>query len=119
MKRILIVEDDPSVRAIFELVLGSRRYLVDAVSTATDAGLLLDLHPYDLVVADWNLPDGSGVQVADRATAAGVKALIVSGFRISARNDNASRHEVLTKPIRPAELLTLIESRIGAADPDS
>ena len=67
MKRILLVEDEPTTREILAEVLRGEGYTVDTVAGVSTANVCLGSLEYELVVADWLLPDGDGVAVADRA----------------------------------------------------
>ncbi|WP_156473153.1 hybrid sensor histidine kinase/response regulator [Pseudorhodoferax sp. Leaf265] len=65
--RVLVVEDDPDVRASLHamlLALGAQADLADSVR---EARLLLDTDRYDGVLLDLRLPDGSGYTVAEHA----------------------------------------------------
>jgi signal transduction histidine kinase len=60
---VLIVEDDLSSRVTLTALLESEDYFVTACATVQEAfDLLLD-KPYDVVVSDLRLPDGTGLQV--------------------------------------------------------
>ena len=69
VKRILLVEDEPTTREILAEVLRGEGYAVDTVAGVSAANLCLRSLPYELIVADWLLPDGDGVAVADAAAA--------------------------------------------------
>jgi two-component system OmpR family response regulator len=64
-KRILLVEDDADVRLMLETALRGEGYEVDPAATAARARASLDAARYDLVIADWRLPDGNGLDIAD------------------------------------------------------
>lgn len=57
--RVLHVEDDPDVRRVTELVLGTA-VIVDAAATLSEARTRLANEIYDLILLDLSLPDGSG-----------------------------------------------------------
>ena len=108
MDRILLVDGDPAVRPLLEHILLDNGYqVVTAESVATATGLL-GSQPFDLVLCDVNLPDGSGLTVADRAIAAGVKAL-VTGHGVSIELGRLAPYDYLPKPFRVIELLDRIE----------
>ena len=67
--RILLVEDDAVLRDMMLRSLGEAEHRVDAVSTATDARHLWRVQPFDAVLLDLNLPDGSGLAVLREARA--------------------------------------------------
>lgn len=97
MKRILLVEDEPTTREILAEVLRGEGYTVDTVAGVSAANVCLGSLEYELVVADWLLPDGDGVAVADAAAALGFKTLIVSGVISQLPGDAHLRHRLILK----------------------
>ncbi len=63
MKRILIVEDDPSIRKALSIGLTSKDYKVDTASDGTGGLLLGSISEYDVVIIDLCLPDLNGIEV--------------------------------------------------------
>lgn len=61
--RLLIVEDEPDLADAIARGLRRDGYAVDVALTSLDADLKLRSAGYDLAVLDWNLPDGSGLQL--------------------------------------------------------
>jgi CheY-like chemotaxis protein len=114
MKRILVVEDEEDVRTLVELVLRGVAYQVDSVRTAAAAREYIRTHAYDLVLTDFKLgSEGNGVTVADAAAEIGAKVVIVTGYAPSIPMEDRARHEILAKPVRPAELIKAVERQIG------
>jgi two-component system OmpR family response regulator len=66
-KRILLVEDERELREVLALGLHGAGYTVDTASTVAGADQLLEQKQYALLIADWRLPDGNGIDLADRA----------------------------------------------------
>ena len=64
--RLLVVEDEADLAAALVRGLARRGHAVDSVATILDAELALSSVEYDLVVLDWNLPDGRGVDLCRR-----------------------------------------------------
>jgi CheY-like chemotaxis protein len=114
MARILLVEDDLNVRVVMEHVLIDGGYEVDAAGTVLGGCELLGCHPYDLVAADARMPDGSGIEVADRARERGIPVLIITAYAFILPKDDLSRFEFLLKPVRPSELLQAVERALEA-----
>jgi CheY-like chemotaxis protein len=114
MKRILLVEDEPTTREILAEVLRGEGYTVDTVAGVSAANVCLGSLEYELVVADWLLPDGDGVAVADRAAALGVKTLIVSGVISELPGDAHLRHRLITKSLGPMAVVTAVRATIGS-----
>jgi PAS domain S-box-containing protein len=61
--RILIVEDDDDTAAILQELLGQDGHFMDVVHTLRDAQRFVR-EPWDVVISDLGLPDGSGFDVA-------------------------------------------------------
>ncbi|HUC68161.1 MAG TPA: response regulator [Stellaceae bacterium] len=109
---ILLVEDDPDVRPVMEYLFNAEGHRVTAVECLTRAFELLASRHFDLVVTDAVLPDGNGLGVADRAADLGISALVVTAYRPYLRKPGA-RYHFLFKPLRPAELLKAVRSRLA------
>ncbi|MGC2415999.1 MAG: response regulator [Stellaceae bacterium] len=109
MPRILLIEDEANVRMVMEHALIDGGYEVDVAGTVLIGYELLASHPYDLVVADARVPDGSGLELADQARKTGVPALIITGYAFNLPRDELNRFEFLLKPVTPSELLQAVE----------
>ena len=79
-KRILLVDDEPDIRAMLGEILRGKGYEIDSAGTACDAKDRLASQTYDLVIADWKLPDGDGRVIADWAIELGAKTCVMSGL---------------------------------------
>jgi DNA-binding response OmpR family regulator len=73
--RILVAEDDRSLREILVLGLEDNGFRVDAVERGDDAIEQLKFYEYDVAILDWRMPGASGIDVVrwarrhDRPTA--------------------------------------------------
>jgi two-component system OmpR family response regulator len=73
--RILVAEDDTSLREVLVLGLEDNGYRVDAVDRGDDAIDQLKFYEYDVAIIDWRMPGASGIEVVrwarrhDRPTA--------------------------------------------------
>ncbi|MBV8775564.1 MAG: response regulator [Alphaproteobacteria bacterium] len=121
MPQILLVEDDPTVRLLWEHVLIDADYDVDTAGTVAAACDCLRRRGYDLVLTDGRLADGDGMAVADTAGQKGIPSLIVTGYAFSlwAEGHDLARYKLLLKPVRPAELLTAVGRALDVADKPS
>jgi CheY-like chemotaxis protein len=118
MTCILLVEDDPGVRLLFEEVLVDAGYQVDTAATCREASNLLVLRDYDLLLSDGRLPDGTGIMLADIAKAKRIPALIVTGYVVWLLERHPkldiNAYKVLSKPITPQVLLAKVGSAINS-----
>ncbi|MBV8086116.1 MAG: response regulator, partial [Chloroflexi bacterium] len=68
--RILVVDDDESVRLTLAAVLEQQGYNVTSAGTVADARQVLAANPFDVIVADMRLDEGhSGIDVVTEALA--------------------------------------------------
>jgi len=113
--RILLVEDDPEIQDLFAEPLREEGYAVDVAGSAAEARRRLGDSGYALVIADWWLPDGDGIVLANEAAERGAKSFVLSGYALTLIGETAHRHELLRKPITPTELIEAVQRKIGAA----
>ncbi|MDR3671711.1 MAG: sigma 54-interacting transcriptional regulator, partial [Holophaga sp.] len=62
-KRVLLVEDEPSFRDVLQIGLGPQGFDTMAVGSLAEAQRLLLAEPFDAVVSDLRLKDGSGIDL--------------------------------------------------------
>ena len=67
MNRLLIVEDDPSVRNTMVTFLELEGYAVDAVASTREALQRLGAEPYPIVISDIYLDERTGLDVLEAA----------------------------------------------------
>lgn len=63
--RILIVEDEVRLRVNMVRVLSRRSFVMEQAATVAEAQKLLSERSYDAILLDWQLPDGSGLDVCN------------------------------------------------------
>lgn len=61
--KILIVEDEPSLRELMQRTLAKERYVVETAATFREAELKIADYTYDCVLLDLMLPDGNGLDL--------------------------------------------------------
>lgn len=69
-KRILVVDDDPSLRQIYTEVLTQADYEVDTAEDGAVAWDALQVNGYDLLITDNNMPNVTGVDLLKKVHAA-------------------------------------------------
>ena len=117
--RILVVEDDPSVRGLLQTLLSAEGY---EVATASDglAGLVkVTAAPPALVLLDLMMPDLGGVRVLeemrDDPELADIPVIVVTGKidAIASMKELLGEDNVFLKPFAVAELLERVGDVTG------
>jgi len=62
--RILILDDDATVRVYLEMLLGESGFEIETAKSVAEAHERLDGAPFNVALLDKNLPDGSGLDIA-------------------------------------------------------
>lgn len=99
--RILVLEDDDAQREVLVTLLTRHGYRVDSAASVEQASRLLERSRYDVMIADYELPDGTVLDVHHHAAAT----IILSG--------TTGKHlppgsQFLPKPVNLDRLLRLI-----------
>ncbi|HEX9733005.1 MAG TPA: sigma-54 dependent transcriptional regulator [Thermoanaerobaculia bacterium] len=115
--RVLVVEDDGDQRRLVADILRSRRYLVTEAESLAAARRALAAAPVDLVLADWKLPDGDGVELLGEVRAGWPPAafVVVTAYGTIARAVDAIRagaDDYLAKPFERQALLLALEKAL-------
>lgn len=119
MKKILIVDDDRTMRTVLTRYLENRGYQVEQVSSGVDALVAFAKNPPDLVVSDVMMPEMDGLEFCRRLRATPSGQLMPFIF-LSGKGELEDRiygHEIgaddyLTKPVDPRELVAKIEAQL-------
>jgi DNA-binding response OmpR family regulator len=79
--KVLLVEDNIDLANSLRKYLLSRNYTVDHAATAAEGDYLARNYLYELVILDWELPDGSGASLCAgwRAAQLGFPVLMLTG----------------------------------------
>ncbi len=113
--KALIVEDDAKVARLLSRVLQEEGFVVDACASAADAITYGGSLSYDLMVLDWMLPEGSGLDVCRTLRRRGISAPIIM---LTARGEVAERvlgleagaDDYLCKPFHVDEFLARVHA---------
>lgn len=116
-ERILVVEDQTSVRAVITRLLDRLGYRVTAVDSAAQAELHIARHGYDfdLLLTDVVMPGTSGPELYRRLVERypGLKVLYVSGAVDRATRGDCPTDRLLMKPFTASELSSAIRATLG------
>lgn len=118
--RVLLIEDDPSLRRVVELNLAARGYEVDVAASGSAALELTERRP-DLVVADLGLPDMDGIDLITRLrTSLSTPILVVSAREAQTGKAlalMAGADGYLAKPFGIDQLVRLVRSVLSPQEP--
>jgi len=124
MARVLVVEDDPSVRHALIRALGLEGYEVGDAADGLAALEQLDAGPADAIVLDMMMPNLNGLDVCRRLRERGDRTPILM---LTARHETADRvagldagaDDYLVKPFDVAELFARLRALLRRAAPDA
>lgn len=108
--RVLIVEDEQKTRESLVEGLRLEAWHVAACASGQEAMSLIEREPFDLVVLDWMLPDGDGIEVLQRVRARGRQTPVLMLTARTALNDrvvglDSGADDYVGKPFAFAEVL--------------
>ena len=115
--RILIVDDDDSIRKVLEAILEDKGYAVDSAGTARKAIEIMKKKFYNVGLIDIRLPDMEGTELLSRIreTTPKMRKIIITGFptlqnAIDAVNRRADAY--IMKPFNVEKVLETIEDQL-------
>jgi two-component system alkaline phosphatase synthesis response regulator PhoP len=124
MKRILVVEDEPSIALGLEIDLRTEGYQVELVADGIEAAQRAREEPFDLILLDVMLPGKDGFEVCRELRRAGVETPIIL---LTAKTHDAEKviglelgaDDYITKPFNPMELRARIKAVLRRAPADA
>jgi two-component system response regulator PilR (NtrC family) len=119
---LLVVDDEPDLRTLYELTLLREGYDVESAASVDDAWQRLSSRTYSAVITDMRLPDGSGLDLLKRLETAKrrEKAIVITAYG-SAEGAvealKAGAFDYLTKPVDLRQFRSVVASALGRAAP--
>jgi len=113
--RILVVEDDDSLRRYVRAALEDRGFSIDEAVCLEDAIGYVEGVPYDAVVLDLGLPDGDGLSLIEtiRRTRGGLPILVLTArdsVQDRVKGLDAGADDYLVKPFATEELVARLRA---------
>ena len=110
--RILVVDDDPSVRESIGLILAERGYLIETAESGQQALAIWKPKRFDLIITDLRMPAMNGQELLAqvRAIDPTQRVMLVSAFPSAAAA--ALFDGVLTKPFSARDLLARVTAAL-------
>jgi len=119
---LLVVDDEPDLRTLYELTLLREGYDIETAGTVHDALLHLKDRTYSAVITDMRLPDGTGLDVLRWLEESGrrEKTIVITAYG-SAENAvealKAGAYDYLTKPVDLKQFRAVVASALGRSGP--
>jgi two-component system, NtrC family, response regulator PilR len=118
--RILVIDDEPDLRTLYELTLLREGYQVDAAGDLMQARQQLQNHRFDAVITDMRLPDGLGLELLRELIAQQrTERCVVITAHGSADNAvealKAGAFDYLTKPVDLKQFRSVVASAVQSS----
>lgn len=115
--RILVVDDEESIRDLCARVLTRAGYAVVTAPSGEEAVVRLERESFDLLISDIRMPGISGLEVLERAKATSpqIRVVLITGFgtpQMLTRAQQSGADRILTKPFNPMELLAAVRESL-------
>ena len=120
MLRILLAEDDESMRLYLGRALERSGYKVVAVDNGLAALPLLESEPFDLLLTDIVMPEMDGIELAQKAAeiSPDIRVMFITGFAAVALKAGRKTPDakVLSKPFHLRDLIAEVERMFMTED---
>lgn len=119
---VLVVDDEPSLRALLEQYLGGRGFAVRLASGGAEMRAALREEPVDLILLDVNMPGESGLALLGWLRASGDRRpviLLTSRHELDDRvgGVRAGADDYIVKPFEPREVLARLRAVLRRVPP--
>ncbi len=120
--KILVVDDEPDLRTLYELSLLREGYDVESASAVEEAWGLLQERSFQAVITDMRLPDGTGLELLRRLELAGrpERSIVITAYG-SPENAvaalKAGAYDYLTKPVDLKQFRAVVAAAMGRSAP--
>ncbi|SRR5581483_7060432 len=113
MRRVLIADDEESIRHVLSELLHERGYEVRAVSDGEEAVRELSLRDYDALVTDVRMPKMNGLDLVRAAQTVSPETTVIvmsayGSHELAIEAMKAGAYDYLGKPFRPDEVLLVL-----------
>ena len=118
MATILLIDDDPAIRMVFQVVLERAGYHVLTAEHGKHGLRLLEHQAVDLIIVDIFMPEMDGFELIPllRASHPASKIIAISGVSGEGNYLDAAKylgaHDTLKKPFSPQALLDMVAAQL-------
>ncbi len=117
MKRILVIDDEPSMRELLGIMLRREGFEVGMAESRATAAAALAKGPVDMVITDLRLPDGDGIEILRHIKAASPETVVIvmtayGSTQTAVAALKLGAHDYLTKPFDVEELKIVVRGAL-------
>jgi len=118
---ILVVDDEPDLRTLYELTLLREGYRVETAATLQEARQQLQARRFDVVISDMRLPDGFGMELLQdlRDQQRRERCVVMTAYGSAENAVEALRSgafDYLTKPVDLKQFRSVVASAIQGGE---
>ena len=118
--RILVLDDEPDLRTLYELTLLRAGHRVQAAGTLAEARECLQHERFELVITDMRLPDGLGLSLLQELAAQNrsERAIVITAYGSAESAVEALKHgafDYLTKPVDLKQFRQVVATALDSA----
>ncbi len=116
--RLLVVDDEPDQRTLYELTLAREGYDLETAGSVEEALAMLAARTYSAVITDMRLPDGTGLDILAKLEAGNrrEKVIVITAYGSSENAVQALKtgaYDYLTKPVDLRQFRAVVASALG------
>jgi two-component system response regulator HydG len=120
MQKILIVDDDTSFGMMVKGYLKKNNFDATLAGSFAKAKILIDKETFDLVLSDYRLPDGTGLDVLrhSKKKSAVLPVVLITAYsdiRVAVSAIKEGAYEYITKPVNAQELLHIVNKVVQSS----
>lgn len=114
---ILVVDDEPDLRALYEMTLARQGYQVETAATIDQAMAHLEARRYDLLITDMRLGDGLGLELIEKLQIERrpERSIVITAFGSAENAVQALKQgafDYLTKPVDLKQLRRVVAAAV-------
>ena len=123
MAKILLVEDDLTFSQMLQNFVQKNGHEITAASNIKTGLKFLEQNTFDLLLLDYRLPDGTGMDILADIREKGklIPAIMMTSFndvRTAVKAIRSGAFDFITKPVNPDELLMIMGAALNDKTPD-
>ncbi len=122
MPRVLAADDEAVSRIVLARMLSGLGFDVTEAADVPEAAELLTAGDFDLIVTDYQMPSGTGLDLVEAAKAADIPFILLTGIGGEGNldDDRADLIDVhLTKPVSSSDLADAVNRVLGTMTSES